>query len=504
MSKIITHDIYIERLKLKELKIEPLEKYSGSTTPILHRCLKHNVTWKISPNNALKGKGCSICRSEKLRTKFLKTHEQYVEELGQKNSNLEVLEEYKGAKIPILHKCKKHNFEWNISPANALKGEGCKMCGIDKIVEYNLITHEEYLQEIKNLKPHIVVLEKYIDRKTPILHHCNIHNIDYKCAPKDALNDYGCPQCSLEHFQESTRLSHEEYLSLLSIKNPNIIPLEKYVNAKTKISHYCQIHKYKWDTSPTTVLSGGGCPKCRSEKISNKLVLSKEEYLQKLKGTNKYILPVDEYMNMKTPIMHKCLVHNLAWMTSPASVIQGCGCPNCRSEKISNASLKTNEKYLTELLERNINVVPLEKYIDGKTPILHKCLKDNYIWKIAPSYMLHNIGCPKCRYSKGEKIIADWLDDNNIEYKIQYRFDDCRDKRSLPFDFYLPDYNKIIEYDGLQHFKPVEYFGGEKDFKTTKNHDNIKNDYCKAHDIPLLRISYKQNIEEELDNFLFN
>lgn len=84
MSKIITHDIYIERLKLKELKIEPLEKYSGSTTPILHRCLKHNVTWKISPNNALKGKGCSICRSEKLRTKFLKTHEQYVEELGQK------------------------------------------------------------------------------------------------------------------------------------------------------------------------------------------------------------------------------------------------------------------------------------------------------------------------------------------------------------------------------------------------------------------------------------
>ena len=63
----------------------------------------------------------------------------------------------------------------------------------------------------------------------------------------------------------------------------------------------------------------------------------------------------------------------------------------------------------------------------------------------------------------------------------------------------------MIEYDGEQHFRPIEYFGGQKKFELQQKHDTIKNEYCKNNGIPLLRIPYFKydNIEEELNNFLF-
>ena len=95
------------------------------------------------------------------------------------------------------------------------------------------------------------------------------------------------------------------------------------------------------------------------------------------------------------------------------------------------------------------------------------------------------------------------MENNNINYIPQKRFKDCKDNKPLPFDFYLPILNICIEYDGEQHFKSKEHFGGEQGFLTRQKHDQIKTDYCKNNNIPLLRISYKDNIEEKLNNFLF-
>ena len=98
-----------------------------------------------------------------------------------------------------------------------------------------------------------------------------------------------------------------------------------------------------------------------------------------------------------------------------------------------------------------------------------------------------------------------WLDKNNIFYEPQMRFDDCCDIKTLPFDFYIPSLKIAIEYDGKQHFEPIEYFGGKESFEILQKHDAIKNEYCKNNGISLLRIPYYKynNIEEELNNFLF-
>ena len=115
----------------------------------------------------------------------------------------------------------------------------------------------------------------------------------------------------------------------------------------------------------------------------------------------------------------------------------------------------------------------------------------------------HTGSCGCLIKSKMESYIADILTSENINFIEQYTFDDCKNVNLLPFDFYLPDYNVCIEYDGEQHYYPIEYFGGIKSFEYRKNNDKIKNTYCKNNNINLIRFSYllsKQEIKEKIIN----
>ena len=190
------------------------------------------------------------------------------------------------------------------------------------------------------------------------------------------------------------------------------------------------------------------------------------------------------------------------WMVRPSDVLNGQGCSQCGIDKTRNAIKKEHQQYVDELKLKNNNLEVLGEYINAKTPILHRCLICENEWEVTPDSVLRGTGCPKCKTSIGEKKISQWLDENNINYISQYKFSDCRDIRSLPFDFYLQDYNICIEYDGIQHFQPVDYFGGEDDFKITQLHDKIKTQYCKDNNIDLLRISYQQDVEKELKKYL--
>lgn len=104
--------------------------------------------------------------------------------------------------------------------------------------------------------------------------------------------------------------------------------------------------------------------------------------------------------------------------------------------------------------------------------------------------------------SVGEQRIRRYLEAHKIKFVPQKWFLDCRDIRPLPFDFYLPDYNTLIEFDGRQHFGETDYF--TYSFEETKKHDEIKNTYCKANGIYLMRIPYwnMDKIEAILDNKL--
>lgn len=368
-------------------------------------------------------------------------------------------------------------------------------------------THEEYINEVYEINPNIQVLGEYKKVKLKVLHKCLIHNIEWEALPSNILRGRGCPQCKLDKISNKKRKTHKQYCEDLLKLNPNIIPLEEYKIGKVPIKHLCKIHNIEFECSPNYVLKGTGCPKCTKENRHKSKSMGHEKYLSFLKENNPRIIPLEEYYDINTPIMHLCSIHNEKWKTSPICVINGGGCPLCHKERIAKSNTKTHQQYLNKLIEKGIDVEVLETYKGAKINIAHLCKIHNVIWYPMPCNVLSgkSLGCYKCNNSVGETLITKWLDNHNISYIAQYRFNDCKDKNTLPFDFYLIDLNKCIEYDGIQHYESRDFFGGDESFKILQLHDKIKTEYCEQNNIPLLRIPYyEKDIEAQLEQFIFN
>jgi len=141
------------------------------------------------------------------------------------------------------------------------------------------------------------------------------------------------------------------------------------------------------------------------------------------------------------------------------------------------------------------------EYINNKTKVKIICPKHG-IFNQKPNDHLMGHGCPICKESYGEKQIGIFLDNNNIRYIRQKKFKNCKNIKVLPFDFYLPEYNMCIEFDGIQHFKKIDKWGGENNYKLIMLKDNIKNNYCKNNNIYLLRIKYNDDIITILEKYL--
>lgn len=126
--------------------------------------------------------------------------------------------------------------------------------------------------------------------------------------------------------------------------------------------------------------------------------------------------------------------------------------------------------------------------------LIHNKSGCKHIYYVKPSNFYSGTRCPKCNESKGESEIGEVLTRKGVLFKRQYTFADCRNKYPLPFDFAIFDTHDelsfLIEYDGVQHFEPIEFFGSNKYFEETKVNDNIKNRYCQDKGIPLIRIPY--------------
>lgn len=190
-----------------------------------------------------------------------------------------------------------------------------------------------------------------------------------------------------------------------------------------------------------------------------------------------------------------------------------CSMPNLVSGHTTSCGCNSHNKCWdgrrTDLIGQRFGKLIVEEMLYGycNKQTYCKCLCD--CGKHSTVYMgnllrglTHSCGCGE-HDSVGEQLIKTILDDNNIEYDYNHRFEDCRNILPLPFDFYLPAYNICIEYDGIQHFKPIEYFGGEDAFKKTQKNDNIKNMYCMNKNINLIRLSYTMT-DEEVKNIILS
>ena len=140
-------------------------------------------------------------------------------------------------------------------------------------------------------------------------------------------------------------------------------------------------------------------------------------------------------------------------------------------------------------------------YVNGNIKMEIICPIHGSFWQKSWSH-ISGRGCPICNSSKGELKIKRILDKKSIKYIQQKKFDECMKIKPLPFDFYLPENNICIEYDGRQHFEPIKMFGGNKAFKIRTENDKIKNQYCYDNGIKLIRIPYWE--KDNISNILLN
>ena len=259
------------------------------------------------------------------------------------------------------------------------------------------------------------------------------------------------------------------------------------------------------------------CMRCRQTKTSENTLLVRQEYLynaaKELCDKMGYILLTkkEDILNSESRVDYLCPKHGIR-NAKVYSMLLGHGCLKClHDDNIERQKHKTADVIeLGNLL--GITIVNPEEYIDyyaiNLKCICNKC-GDIYL----TSYQLLSqekcLICPKCSKaeSHGETKVRLYLEKCGIDFVPQKRFDDCRTTVPLPFDFYIPEFNTIVEYDGEGHYYPVDFGGhdGTDTFERTVQNDAIKNQYCKKHNIELIRIPYwdYDNIEKILDEKLF-
>ena len=265
--------------------------------------------------------------------------------------------------------------------------------------------------------------------------------------------------------------------------------LVNYCGSNKKVKIICKIHGVFTQTPNNHLSKLQNCPKCTDsyfEKKTTAKVISDFT----LKHGDKYDYSKIKYINSKVKVEIICEKHGSFYQT-PNNHLKGQECPQCKKittelfiEKSNNVH---NNKYKYDLV----------KYENMNTKIDIICEKHG-VFKQVPRSHLCGCGCPSCKESKGEREIRNRLNELDIKYLYQYSFSDCSFMKKLRFDFYIPLLNMCIEYDGEQHFRPIEFYGGESNFKKQKNRDLAKEKYCTLKGINLLRISYKDNIKNKM------
>ena len=531
--------------------LTPYGKNSREKVLIDFKC-GHEPHW-ITPHDYKSGCGCPKCGREKVNQLQKLKSEQAKEEFSLivKSNNHILLSEYKSNHEKVLIDFKCEHGPHLISPAHYKNSKGCPKCGYASMAEKRSREASEEFPLLVKTNNHILLTPYGKNNIDKVL-------IDFKCGhephlitPSQYKQGSRCPKCS-GHCPEQAK---EEFYLLAEKEEYKIIG--KYVNAGTSIKlqcknghywsvdpsafksngHRCRICRgldpeqakedfylevkkagykllgtYKgshikvklqcdkghfWNANPTTFKNGTRCRKCSGLDPEQ----TKEDFLKEVKANGHILL--SEYgknANDKVLIDFKCS-HGPNWTTPHSYRIAKHKCIKCSYEAMGEKRSQESREAFPLLVQSNKHILLSDygKNCYEKVLIDFKCGHEAH-W-IAPTSYKSGQGCPICSESKGEKIISEWLDQNNIKYQREYKLPNKRWR----YDFYIPSENLIIEVQGVQHYKFVEYFHKTKEnFYKQANDYNSKWAYARLKlGINFIEVNYKEGDPElALERFI--
>lgn len=301
----------------------------------------------------------------------------------------------------------------------------------------------------------------------------------------------------------SRKKTHDEFLKELYTKNKHhMVVLEQYNGLHTKIKVRFTSCGHIREMKPSKLLMGQGCghKECFSKRISdNKIIHNTNDKVKDLENMGYELL--SDYRGLKYKIKVKNKKCGHVYEANTGNILSGSGCPKC------HGIISNTQEYIDKLESKYPGEYEiLGEYIRGIQAVLTKHKACGYEWECTPKSLMKDIRCPNCIKSKGEIHVENILLSMGVDYETQYIFDDCRKILPLRFDFAIRVDNvlKLIEFDGAQHFRQGNNWGGDFDYVIER--DEIKNDYCNQNKIPLLRIPYwwirNDRCERELIKFL--
>ena len=353
-----------------------------------------------------------------------------------------------------------------------------------------------YVKKVFDSRGYDLISEKYVNVSEKLEYVCRKHlekGLQKISFSKLNSSGQGCYYCGREKTIKARMIEFDKNSDKMLCEKHNFSYIDTVrKNSKIYIKFVCNNHKdlgIQLMTKKNMERDIYGCKYCSGKELPQWYVL------HKMMDINPNVELLESYVNLTTRIKCKCKKHNIISYKTPQAILSGHGCVECGKEKLSQLSFLSLEEYSNRVALVNSDVIVVE-YHGQKYDAKFKCKKCGFSWKSNAASMANgNKTCPSCcHYYKGEQITENVLNKYQIRYIAQYKFNDCKDKRPLPFDFYLPDLNICIEYDGRQHFFPVF---GEENFKKTILHDKIKDEYCLHNRINLIRINSSYKLIEE-------
>ena len=383
---------------------------------------------------------------------------------------------YKGCDVKVIIICPIHG-EFEQTPSKHINSKhGCPKCGGSL-----KLSTEEFIKRAKEIHRDKYDYSKvnYVNNSTKVCVICKEHG-EFWQMPNKHLIGRGCPKCG-----GTKKLTKEEFIKRAIEIHGNKYDYSKveYKNIDEKVCIICPDHGEFFQT-PSKHLNGRGCQKC-----GGSVKLSTEEFIKRAKEVhgNNYDYSKVEYVNNNTKVCIICPDHGEFWQI-PINHLQGKGCRICGNLYKNMTNKKTTAEFIEEARKIHGDKYDYSKveYVNCETKVCIICPKHGEFWQTPYKHTKVKHGCPFCSSSKMEISIKTLLQNNKIEFEEQKRFD-WLGKQSL--DFYLPQYNLAIECQGIQHFEPIEYFGGVKTLENQIKRDKRKYLLCENNSIEILYYS---------------
>jgi len=329
---------------------------------------------------------------------------------------------------------------------------------------------------------------------------CRVHG-EFQQVAKEHSRGRGCKACA----EQSRRMGYKKFVELASQVHCSKYKYAGFFESRSRVmvNIECPVHG-KFTQLRDNHLRGHGCKMCGKSQLTESLATAAgSKFISQAIAVHggRYDYGKTVYKSAKEKVVITCVAHG-DFLQSPSGHLSGKGCMDCAvdlraKKKTAAASLVFEER--SRAVHGDKYDYSRSLYVAAKKEIEVRCY-DHGSFLITPdAHIRSGVGCQECYVaSRGEDCIAKLLLELGVEFVRQAKFDECKNVGRLSFDFYVKSHNLLIEFDGKQHFEPIEWFGGEKGFLEQVTRDRIKDKFAVDSGIRLVRIPYYSDITEEV------